>query len=348
MIGRKRVSLAQGVCLGNDVLHATFRYQCYGGAEGTQLFKMRHVDAVVVGVSYLRRTADHDNLLGMQAVENLQDTLLQGRAAHNAVIDNYQVVLPCLQRAVCYVIYMCGKVVASVALADEGAQFYVLPYHFLYPDAVVNAPYPVRHAIECHLCRVRDIREDRMLYVTVDSLHDGRGQLFPQLLTFPIDVAVTATAEVYAFEAACAKLLLRDNLLQPIVTVPTNYDSLPRLQFPDIVGSKVKARLYNRTLRSNDDNLLILIPKCRTYAPRVANGKHLAAAGNATHHISAIKAGHRGAQDICHLYVFIYIAGDVPAVETFVSCNTKQSLCLAVKTMPHQLKHYVGIAARAW
>ena len=92
----------------------------------------------------------------MQAVENLQDALLESRATHNAVVDDYQIILSCFYGTVCYVIYMSSEVVTLITFADEGTQLYVLPHHLLCPDIIMCLTYSACHAIEGNLCCVGD------------------------------------------------------------------------------------------------------------------------------------------------------------------------------------------------
>ena len=53
MVVRCRVGLTQGVGVGNDLLLAALLNESYRCTEGAQLLKVRHVDAVVVGIAYL-------------------------------------------------------------------------------------------------------------------------------------------------------------------------------------------------------------------------------------------------------------------------------------------------------
>ena len=73
---------------------------------------MRHVDAVVVRIANLWRRADHHNLLGVQAIENLEDALPERSAANYRVIDDDEVVLVGAQRTVGDVVDMSRQVVA--------------------------------------------------------------------------------------------------------------------------------------------------------------------------------------------------------------------------------------------
>ena len=70
-----QLTLTSQVGIVNQLPHAALLYQRHRGTESTELLQTCHVDAVVVGVANLRRTGYHHNLLGMQTVQDLEDTL---------------------------------------------------------------------------------------------------------------------------------------------------------------------------------------------------------------------------------------------------------------------------------
>ena len=113
--------------------HTTLFDEGDGGTKSTELLQVRHVDAIVVGVANLWRTAHHYYLPRMQAVEYLEDAFLQSSAPNNAVVNDDKVVFEWPQGAVGDVIDMRGKVVARACFRDEGSQFDVLPCHLLAP-----------------------------------------------------------------------------------------------------------------------------------------------------------------------------------------------------------------------
>ena len=93
----------------------------------------------------------------MQPVEDLEDALAEGGAAHYRVVDDDEVVLVGPERAVADVIDVGCQVVAFAAVADEGAQLDVLPHHFFNTHVVVESAYTVGHTVEGHLGGVGDI-----------------------------------------------------------------------------------------------------------------------------------------------------------------------------------------------
>ena len=145
----------------------------------------------------MRRTADYDNLLRMQAVKYLQYTFFQRCAAHYAVVNYNKVVLVRLQRLVSNIIDMGCQVVARSSFRDECAQLDVLPCDLLAPyilmqqmlqlfirRLVVHIHYQVylllvditleaaKHSIKSHLGRIRDEREHGMLRIIIYGLKD--------------------------------------------------------------------------------------------------------------------------------------------------------------------------------
>ncbi len=103
------------------MLHAPFLQEGNGSTKSDEFTHARHVDAITIGVPYLRRGGDDDDLFRVEPVQNFDDALLECRAAHNAVVDDDQVVFASSQGSVCDIIHMCGKVVAGIALCNKGA-----------------------------------------------------------------------------------------------------------------------------------------------------------------------------------------------------------------------------------
>ena len=125
------------------------------------------------------------------------------------------------------------------------------------------------------------------------------------------------------------------------------YDGLTGLQLTDVLGLKVEGRLQHGALAGHGNNFLILIPECRTDAPGVAHGEHLAATGQSAHHVAAVVMLHGCAQHVGHFHVVVNVVGDVCALESFVFRLHEQSLHLAVQTVAHQFECDVGVAVDA-
>ena len=337
VVGSRWLLLAVAVDRADELAHAALLYQSHCRTEGAQLLQMRHIYAVVVGIAYLRRARHHHDLLRVQAVEYLEDALAERRAAHNAVVNNHEIVLVGAQRAVAHVVHVGRKVVALPHVAYERAQLYVLPHHFLHPYVAVHLPHAVGHAIESHLCRVGNVGEHRVRHVAADGLADGRREQPAQLFALAVDVAVGASAEVDALEAALPCLLRRHNLFGAHLAAPLHRQHLPRQQFRNPVGIEVEARLYHRPFACHHHHFVVLIPEGRPYAPRVAHGKHLARACNAAHHVASVKERHRRAQHTAHLHVVVDVPGYVGVAQLSLSGLGIEALHFAVQTVAHQL-----------
>ena len=131
------IALAEAAFIDIHYLISSTAIECElnGGLEGDKFLHACHVDAVIVGISHLRAGTYHHDAARMETVENADDALAQGGAAHDGIVDDHQIVLIRIERTVGDVVYVCRKVVARVGLGDEGAQLYILPGHLLGADA---------------------------------------------------------------------------------------------------------------------------------------------------------------------------------------------------------------------
>ena len=71
-------------------------------------------------------------------------------------------------------------------------------------------------------------------------------------------------------------------------------DGFACFQFVHLVGIKVERGLDDGPFGGKHHDFIVLVPKCRTYAPGVAHGEHLAAAGHSAEHVTAIPERRRG------------------------------------------------------
>ena len=78
--------------LADNAVHAALLEEGEGSLEGDELVHARHVDAVVVGVANLRGRGDDNHAARVEAVEDADDALAEGRSAHDAVVDDDEVV----------------------------------------------------------------------------------------------------------------------------------------------------------------------------------------------------------------------------------------------------------------
>ena len=77
----------------NQFPHTSFLQKSNSSTKNAELFQSRHIDAVIVGKTDLRRTTNHHDFLGMQTVEYLEDAFLQSCSTNNRIIDDNKVIL---------------------------------------------------------------------------------------------------------------------------------------------------------------------------------------------------------------------------------------------------------------
>ena len=269
---------------------------------------------------------------------------------------------------------MGGEVVALVSFGDEGAEFDVLDGDFLAADVVVEdgAQFltggtvllgeseelfhllliellleTVEHAIERHFCSVGHIAEHGVLKIAFDGFVDLWGELFAQCLAFAVDVAVAASTEVDAFEGAGMVALRGKNLGEGDIAILVDGECLSGQEFVNAIGGHIECGLNDRTLGCHHQHLFVTIPESGTDAPGVSHGEHLAAAREAAQHIAAIEKGSGSAQDVGDVEVVFDVSCQVSACKSLHVGNVVDALALAVKTVPHQFEHDVGVVVDA-
>ena len=133
-----------------------------------------------------------------------------------------------------------------------------------------------------------------MFSISVDGFEDGCCKLLAKLLAFVVNVAVGTPAEVDALEGTTALLLCLQDGFHSRAAILVYDECLACRQLLNLFTCKVKGCLQYSTLAGHGNHLVVLMPKGRTDAPRVAHGKHLAAASHAAHHVAAVVVRHRG------------------------------------------------------
>ena len=191
------------VCRLDGITHPTFFQQGDGCTESDKLLHACHVYSIIIGVTHLRRRGYDDDFLRMQTVEDADDTLLQGSTAHDAVVDNHQIVFVRNQTSVRNIIYMGGKVVAGVSFGDECTQLNVFYSHLLAADTLrknllqlcmaglmpqsLDALYfqlvqivvkALQHAVKGYFRRIGNKREHGMNHVIINSFQYRVHQFF--------------------------------------------------------------------------------------------------------------------------------------------------------------------------
>lgn len=177
-----------------------------------------------------------------------------------------------------------------------------------------------------------------MVRVIIDGAQDGRHEVDAHLLALAVDVAVGASAEIYALEGAGGIFLRRDNLLDADLAGPRHEDGLAGKELGDLTSLHVEGCLDHGTLRGKCEHLLVGIPESGAYSPGVAHSEEFAAAGHSAKHIAAVP--YRGAllQDVGHVDVLFDECGDVSIGETLVHGNLEAALALAVEAMAQLLE----------
>ena len=125
--------------------------------------------------------------------------------------------------------------------------------------------------------------------------------------------------------------------------MPVCGNGFSRAQFTDAVGLQREGRLDDRSFRSHDKDLVILVPEAGTDAPWIPDREHLAASGDTAHHIAAVKARHRRAKDIADVDVLFDIFSDSLVPKTFLPGFEVDPFALPVEPVPHQFQHHVGV-----
>ena len=123
-----------------------------------------------------------------------------------------------------------------------------------------------------------------------------------------------------------------------------NYQGLPWLQFPDILGLQVESSLDNGAFTGQHHNLVVLIIESWTDSPRVAHGKHLARTCESAHHVAAVEMRHGGFQHIPYLHVRINISGYLLPFHSLFLGFTEEPFHFTVQAVAHQFQGDIGVA----
>ena len=217
-------------------------------------------------------------------------------------------------------------------------------FHLLLIELLLEA---VEHTIERHFCRVGHIAEHGVLKIAFDGFVDLWGELFAQCLAFAVDVAVVAPAEVDALEGTGMVALRDKNLGEGDIAILVDGECLSGQEFVNAIGGHIECGLNDRTLGCHHQHLFVTIPESGTDAPGVSHGEHLAAAREAAQHIAAIEKGGGGAQDVGDVEVVFDVACQVSACKSLHVGDVVDAFTLAVKTVPHQFEHDVGVVVDA-
>ena len=148
---------------------------------------------------------------------------------------------------------MCCQVIPAIALGNESAQLDIFDSHFLRTDTAGqnhfqfivirmmsqarNLPHllfiqiivqPLKHTVKCHLCRIRDEREDGMVEVIINRFQDVRNQFLTQLFSLLVNIRVTASREVDPLERTGFLLPCLIDLCRTQLSLFTDQEGLSR------------------------------------------------------------------------------------------------------------------------
>ena len=298
----------------------------------------------------------------MQAIQDADDALSQGRAAHDTVVDHHQVIHERLNAAIGNVIDVGGQVVTAVALGDEGTQLDVFDRHFLaahphgedllqllflqevtpvgdplllqFVQVVVQ---PLLHSEVGHLGGVGDKREDRMVNVMINGTKDRLHQVLTHPFPFLIYIHIAAAREVDPLKRTGAIGLRGHDLLRAPLAQLVDKDRLAPIQLMDVFHMHVHDGLDHGALRRQHDDFIVGIIKGGTNAPWIAHAERLAATGDATNHEASIPSRHATAQDVRQIHMLLDRLRDLHTFQALAFIALIQSLHLAIQTMAELL-----------
>ena len=190
---------------GNHIFHIPVFQQFDGRFKSNEFTHLCHVDAVIIGIAYLRGRRNNHNLLGAQTVENTDNTLFQSGSAHNGVVDNDKIVHTRHQTSIGDIIHMRSQVIAAVSFCNKRAQFDVLDgylfatdtagknlfqlfqtgamsqgsdlLHFLFIQIIIQS---LQHAVERNFRCIRNKGKHSMVKVFIDGFQYVRYQFLTQ------------------------------------------------------------------------------------------------------------------------------------------------------------------------
>ena len=194
-----------------------------GGGEGDELAELRHVDAVTIRITDLRRGGADDDLRRLGAGEDFENRLLERGAADDRVVQCDEEI-PRFHDAVGDVVNVGNHLVAAFFLRDEGPHLDVLVRDFLAPRPVAEDQIidqlgregPITRSLEdfrAHFlaaveaeavhqpvirrfCGVRNEGEDRLVKRAADGLDDLRYERGTHRLPLAINLRVVASGEI--------------------------------------------------------------------------------------------------------------------------------------------------------
>ena len=159
-----------------------------------------------------------------------------------------------------------------------------------------------------------------------------------------VNVTIRSATEVDALERAGRQRLRLEDLLHTQLTVSACDEGLPGLELHNFVHFEIEGGLQHRTLAGQGKNLVVLVPKRRTDAPRVAQHEGFAATRDAAHHITAVPHGGRLAEHVGHVDVLFDILRDVAIRQSQRLSRRKAAFRLAVQAVAQLFEQEISVA----
>ena len=128
----------------------------------------------------------------------------------------------------------------------------------------------------------------------------------------------------------------------PLAFLVDEYRLSP-IQLPDILYLHVHHGLYNRTLGSQHDNLIIRIIERRTNSPGVTHAERFAATGQTADHKSAVPGRNTTFQHVRQIDMCLDRMSYIHPFQSFVFILLVQTFDLPVQTVSRLFEHDIRI-----
>ncbi len=157
------------------------------------------------------------------------------------------------------------------------------------------------HTVEANLSRIRDEAQHRIFYIAFHLVEDFRDESTAQFYALVVNVFIVSAREVYAFEGTgiVGQRLL--NLLDAHIPSLFHHNRSTWRQLLYGIRRQVHGGLDHRTLRSNHDDLIIVVIEGRANSRGIAQHEGIAVTHHSGHGISAVPFFGGATQNIRHV-----------------------------------------------
>ena len=182
-----------------------------------------------------------------------------------------------------------------------------------------------------------------MYHIIVYGFQNRIHQCLTQLFTFAVNIHITTTAEVDAFERASFLFFRFIDLCQTHLAFLVHQNSLSRKQFIDTIGRHIQRSLYNRTFGCQYHNFIVHVPESRTNTPRITHSKTLTATRQSTNHVAAIPFRTGSFQNVRQIDTVFDGMCNIHAFQSFRLTFVVKTFHLTVQTMTNLFQHNICI-----